>query len=106
MVINISALYPNSAGSRFDASYYLNRHSAFADALLRPHGLIALRATIGVESLDGQPPPFWAISEMHFVSRHAFDEAIATCGEALFADLANYTNTTPVLQISTIADRA
>jgi len=104
-VINISAIYPNAAGSRFDLDYYRDRHTPFAEALLGEHGLIGLRTVAGVESLDGQPPAYWVISEMHFPSREAFDQAIEVCGTALFADIANYTDITPILQISTFADR-
>jgi len=99
-MIRISAIYANETGSRFDADYYQHRHEPFAIALLEPHGLAALRTTLGEAGLDGSAPPFWAICEMQFTSRATFDTAIAQCGEALFADIPNYTNVAPVLQIS------
>jgi len=99
----ITAVYPNDPGSRFDAAYYVASHSPLAHALLAPHGLHALRTTIGTASLDGSPPPYWAVSEMHFVSRAAFDAAIAASGDALFADIPNYTDVTPILQVSELA---
>lgn len=99
----ITAVYPNEPGSRFDADYYLTSHAIRAEALLAPHGLQTIRTTIGVAALDGSPPPYWAVSEMHFTSRSAFDSAIAASGEALFADIPNYTDTTPILQVSELA---
>lgn len=99
----VTAIYPNDPGSRFDADYYLTSHSGRARALLTPHGLQALRTAIGVASLDGSPPPFWAVSEMHFASRAAFDAAIAAAGDALFADIPNYTDANPILQVSELA---
>lgn len=99
-MICVSAIYANTPGSRFDADYYLARHTLLAASLLRPHGLIAVRSTIGVAALDGAPPPFWAVSEMTFDTREQFDAAMAACGEALFADLPNYTDVGPVLQTS------
>ncbi len=102
-MIRISALYPNEAGSRFDADYYCDRHEPFASGLLGPHGLVEVRTARGVASLDGTPPAFWAISEMIFESRAHFDDAMAQCGEKLFADISNYTTVTPVLQISSLA---
>ncbi|MEO0032527.1 MAG: hypothetical protein RIS94_2285 [Pseudomonadota bacterium] len=98
-MIRIAAIYPNAADSRFDGTYYRDRHTAFARGLLEPHGLIAISTTLGLAALDGAPPPFWAIAEMTFPSREAFDAAIAACGEALFADIPNYTDVTPVLQV-------
>lgn len=98
--ILVSALYPNEAGSRFDAGYYRDQHTPLALALLKPAGLTGLRTTIGIESMDGAPPPFWAISELTFASREAFDAAMAQHGEAIFADIPNYTTVAPVLQVS------
>lgn len=99
----ITAVYPNDPGSRFDADYYRVAHTARAEALLSDYGLMAIRTAIGTASLDGSPPTFWAVSEMHFTSRGDFDAAIAANGDALFADIPNYTNVTPILQISELA---
>lgn len=96
----ISAIYPNEPGSHFDAAYYCDRHTPFAISLLEPHGLVDIGAALGVENLDGGAPTFWAISEMIFETRERFDEAMAACGERLFADIANYTSVTPILQVS------
>lgn len=99
-VIRISALYPNESGSRFDAADYLGRHEPLARKLFAPHGLLDIRSTTGVAGLDGAPPAYWAISELTFTSRAAFDAAMAACGEAIFADIPNYTSVTPILQVS------
>lgn len=99
-MIRISAIYPNEEGSRFDGPYYTANHEPFARRLLAPLGLAGLSTLLGEAALDGGPPPFWAIAELHFATREAFDAAIAAVGEALFADIPNYTNVTPVLQVS------
>lgn len=101
-MILITAVYPNEVGSRFDAAYYLDQHTPFAVDLLTPHGLTGLRATTGSAAIDGSPPAYWAISELRFTSRAAFDAVLEQCGEALFADIQNYTNVAPVLQISSL----
>lgn len=101
-MICVLAIYPNRAGSRFDRAYYADRHAAFARGLLAPYGLAGLRITLGETALDGGPPPFWAVSEMHFPDRAAFDAAMAACGAALFADAVHYTDVEPVLQLATI----
>jgi uncharacterized protein (TIGR02118 family) len=103
-MIRITAIYPNADGSRFDAGYYAQKHKALAEQLLGPHGLVGLSQTFGVEALDGTPPPFWAIGEMIFTSREAFEAAMQSCGAALFADSVHYTDVTPVLQVSRAAD--
>ena len=105
-MIRISALYPNEAGSRFDAADYLGRHEPLAREILGRHGLLDIRSTTGLANLDGAPPAYWAISELVFSSRAQFDAAMAACGEAIFADIPNYTSVTPILQISTMAGDA
>lgn len=103
-MIRILAVYPNDAGSRFDGDYYRHRHAPFACRLLAPFGLDSVRTVLGEAALDGTSPAYWAVSEMLFATRAAFDEAMAQCGAALFADLPNYTTVTPVLQVGTLAE--
>jgi uncharacterized protein (TIGR02118 family) len=98
--MRVTAVYPNGEGSRFDADYYVRRHRPLAERLLTPHGLTGIRIALGVSAMDGAPPPYWAISEMIFASPEAFAAAMELCGDALFADAENYTDVTPVLQIS------
>lgn len=102
-MIRITAIYPNTAGSRFDGAYYTGPHTALARSLLEPLGLIQTSTILGEAALDGAPPPYWAISEMQFPSREAFESAMAAAGERLFADLPNYTDIAPVLQIGRAA---
>ncbi len=105
-MIRVTALYPNEAGSRFDALDYIGRHEPLAREMFEPHGLLEIRSTTGLANLDGSPPAFWAVSELVFASRAHFDAAMAACGEAIFADIPNYTSVTPILQISTMAGDA
>lgn len=101
-MILISAIYSNHAGSRFDAGYYMTRHSELANKLLKPYGLQQIRIVLGVSDLTGAAPPFWAISEMQFASRDHFDRAMHACGPALFEDAKNYTDVTPTLQVGAV----
>jgi uncharacterized protein (TIGR02118 family) len=99
-MICVMAVYPNREGSRFDIDYYATRHAAFARGLLEPLGLTGLRIMAGEMALDDGAPAFWAVSEMTFTSRGAFDAAMAQCGAALFADAPHYTDVEPILQIA------
>lgn len=103
-MIRIAALYPNTEGSRFDRAYYTGAHTDFARRLLEPHGLQAISTSLGESALDRGPPPFWAISEMQFASLEAFNAAMSACGSELFADIPNYTDVQPVLQICRTLD--
>ena len=101
-MICVSAVYTNRPGSRFDGDYYLTQHARLAEELLKPMGLLAVRLSVGKSDLSGGPPPFWAISEMHFATLAAFDAAMLKCGDALFQDAKNYTDVEPVLQVSVL----
>lgn len=53
--------------------------------------------------MDGAPP-FWAISEMTFASRAAFDAAMARHGEAIFAACAGMASISAVTEIVAMKD--
>lgn len=101
-MIKVSILYPNKPGSRFDAEYYLNTHMPMAMRLLKP----ALKATtvdIGLSGgAPGEPAPFAAICEFTCESVQAFTEAAMPHNNELRADIPNYTDIEPVIQISEI----
>lgn len=103
-MFRVIALYPHTAGARFDADYYVRKHAPFAREILGPHGLKELRITIGVAALDGGTAPFSSVSELVFATREDFDAAMAACGERLFADLPNYTDISPTLQVCELSE--
>jgi uncharacterized protein (TIGR02118 family) len=47
----------------------------------------------------GAPPPFLAAAHLYFDSLEAFEGAFGPQAEAIMADMPNYTNTQPVIQI-------
>lgn len=101
-MIRVSIFYPNKAGSRFDLDYYLKHHMPMA---IKAFG-DALRGAIVEQGLNGggpeAPPPFSAICHLHFDSVEAFQSAFAGHGAELQADIANYTDVEPVIQIGEV----
>jgi uncharacterized protein (TIGR02118 family) len=93
-VIRLSVLYPSSEGSTFDHDYYREKHVPLC---LQAWGLAKADIDKGV---DG---PYVAAVHFEFDSTDAIQAAMAAeaTGEVL-ADVANYTNITPVLQTSEI----
>jgi uncharacterized protein (TIGR02118 family) len=93
-VIRLSVFYPSSEGSTFDHDYYREKHVPLA---VRAWGLTTADIDKGV---DG---PYIAAVHFEFDSVEAIQAAMAAeaTGEVL-ADVANYTNITPVLQTSEI----
>ena len=102
-MIIVSVLYPNAPGSRFDLDYYLKRHIPMVQQRLG-----APLKRVGVErglagGAPGAPPPFLAAAHLHFDSVEAFQAAFGPHAEPILADVPNYTNTTPVIQISEVS---
>jgi uncharacterized protein (TIGR02118 family) len=99
-MIKVSVLYPNRAGATFDMEYYCKRHMA----LVRQLGGAAVKG-IAVDGGIGSgesPAPYLAIGHLWFDSVEAFQVAMAAHGPALLADVPNYTNIQPVIQVSRI----
>jgi uncharacterized protein (TIGR02118 family) len=90
----LSVLYPSSEGATFDHDYYRETHVPLA---MRAWGLAKADIDKGV---DG---PYVAAVHFEFDSVDALGAAMGAeaTGEVL-ADVANYTNITPVLQTSEI----
>jgi uncharacterized protein (TIGR02118 family) len=101
-MIKLSVMYPNNEGSTFDMAYYCNKHFP----MLRQKLGAALKG-VAVEQglagpLPGSPPPFLALGHLLFESVEAFQAAFEPHAQAIMADIPNYTNTQPTIQISEV----
>jgi uncharacterized protein (TIGR02118 family) len=95
-MIRLSVLYPAGEGATFDHDYYRDSHVPLC---LSTWGLASAEIDRG---LDG---PYVAAVHLRFASPEAIAEAMANEGTAaIMADIANYTNITPVLQTSEVVD--
>ena len=99
-MVRVVAAYVGTASSSLDLDYYRTQHTAAAKRLLEPHGLAEIRVLGDFEPPANDGPRLFAVSEMVFTSREAFDAAIQAEGAALFADLQNFTNIEPLIQLS------
>ena len=99
-MIRAAVLYPNSEDSSFDVEYYKNRHMELVWEKLSPLGLVGCEVDAGIAGMGGGPPPYAAIGYMIFETLEEFQSAFAKVGEELIADVPNYTNIEPIIQIS------
>ena len=99
-MIRVAVLYPNSQGATFDVEYYKTRHMKLVEERLEPLGLVSWEVDAGVAGMGDTPPPFACIGYITFQSVQAFLDAFAQAGEELVADIPNYTNIEPLIQIS------
>ena len=102
-MIIVSVLYPNAPGCKFDLDYYLQRHVPMVQQRLG-----AALKRVAVErglagGAPGAPAPFLAMAHLYFDSVEAFQSAFGPHAGAILADVPNYTNTTPVIQIGEVS---
>jgi uncharacterized protein (TIGR02118 family) len=101
-MIRVSVCYPNDPNVKFDMDYYVNKHLAMVSQKLTPLGLVRHEADRGVASAQpGAPAPFVAIGYMYFNNMQDFQKCMAPAAE-MMADIPNFTNVQPQVQISEI----
>ncbi|MEJ2010521.1 MAG: EthD family reductase [Acidobacteriota bacterium] len=101
-MIKVSVMYPNSPGGRFDMAYYLESHIPMVREKLGGalKGVSVDQGIAGDE--PGSPPPYLALAHLLFDSMEAFGAAFGPHEKAIGADVPNYTNVQPVLQVSEV----
>lgn len=100
----VSLLYPNQKAVRFDINYYRTTHMDLVKKHLKPFGLIKTDVDKGISGGGDQPAPYICIGNLYFESRDGYDKGIAKVGPILRGDISNFTDVTPVRQISEILD--
>lgn len=102
-MIRISVLYPNVPGVAFDHDYYNRNHRELVESRWRPMGLHRIEVDRGVGGMGGTAAPFVAAGHLFFESAEDFEAAFAAHGEELLADIPNFTDAEPTIQISEVA---
>jgi uncharacterized protein (TIGR02118 family) len=101
-MIKVSVMYPNTPGARFDHDYYRDKHLPLLKARM---GDACLYYTID-KAISGrtpdEPAPYVAMCHIFSESVEAFQAGISPHAEEIVADIANYTDLTPVRQISEV----
>ena len=101
-MIKVSVLYPNSSGCKFDMVYYLNKHMPMVQQKLGP-ACKRMAVEEGITGgAPGTPATYVAMGHLYFDSNDAFQTAFAPHAQAILADIPNYTNTQPTIQISEV----
>jgi len=103
-MVRISVMYPNQEGGKFDFDYYKQKHMESVKKSLQPYGLIKTEVDRGISGGGDQPAPYLCIGHLYFESKEGYDKGMAKVGRTLRGDIPNYTNITPVRQISDILD--
>ena len=102
IMIKVSVMYPNSSDANFNIDYYCNTHMPMVKGLL---GDSVKGGNVDYGIAGGSPDelaPFIAIGHLLFESMESFQMSFGPHAEKIMADIPNYTNTQPQIQINEI----
>ena len=102
-MIKVTVLYPNAPAARFDMQYHISKHMPMVRQKCAPEcRRIAAESSLA-GGAPGSRPPYIAVGHLTFDSLAAFQKAFIPHAPEILADIPNYTNILPVIQISEIA---
>jgi uncharacterized protein (TIGR02118 family) len=101
-MIKVSVFYPNSESAKFDMDYYCKQHIPMVREKL---GAACKNAAVeqGLTGVtQGSRPAFIAMGHLYFDSVETFQTAFGPHAESIMADIPNYTDIQPTIQISDV----
>jgi len=101
-MIKVSVFYPNGSDAKFDMDYYVKSHmpmvqdkcGAALKQIAVEHGLAG--------GTPGAKPAYLAMGHLYFDSVESFQGSFGPKAQEILADVPNYTNIAPVMQISDV----
>ena len=101
-MIKVSVMYPHSPGARFDHAYYRDKHMPLLASRM---GAACKSYTIDKGLAGGAPgeaPTYVGMCHVLADSVESFQAAFGPHAKEILADIANYTDIQPVMQISEV----
>ncbi len=101
-MIQVAILYPNGENKTFDMEYYATKHMPMA-ADLFGDALRAMEIEKGIaNNVPDTPVPYLAIGYFYFDTLSDVENAMGPNSKTLRADVLNYTNIKPIIQINEV----
>ncbi len=101
-MIRVTVLYPNKPDAKFDMAYYTSSHMPMVKQKCGA-ACKAIAAEKGLSGSEpGSKPANLAIGYLTFDSVDAFQKSFGPHAAEILADVPNYTNINPVIQISEV----
>jgi uncharacterized protein (TIGR02118 family) len=101
-MIKVSVMYPNTPGARFDHAYYRDNHMPMVARLM---GAACKSYTVDrglAGGAPGTPPTYVGMCHIFCESVESFQAGFGPHAKDIMGDIANYTDLSPVLQISEV----
>lgn len=101
-MIKVSVMYPYTEGARFDHAYYREKHMPLLKARMGDAcKSYAIDKGLG-GGAPGTPPAYVGMCHVLSESVEAFQTAFGPHAKEIMGDIKNYTDITPVMQISEV----
>jgi uncharacterized protein (TIGR02118 family) len=101
-MIKVSVMYPNQPGARFDHAYYRDKHMPLVQKLMGS----ACRFYTVDKGLagggPGEPPTYIGMCHIYCDSVESFQAGFGPQAQQILGDIPNYTDLTPIVQISEV----
>jgi uncharacterized protein (TIGR02118 family) len=101
-MIKVSVFYPTQKGSKFDMDYYCKSHIPMVQQKLGTacKGVTVEHGLSG--AAPGSRPAFVAMGHLYFDTAEAFETAFGPHAQEIMADIPNYTDIQPTIQVSEV----
>jgi uncharacterized protein (TIGR02118 family) len=101
-MIKVSVMYTNKTGARFDHTYYRDKHMPLVKARMGDScKFYTIDKGLG-GGVPGQPATFVAMCHIFCDSVEAFQAGFGPYAQEILADIPNYTDQSPIVQISEV----
>jgi uncharacterized protein (TIGR02118 family) len=101
-MIKVSVMYPNTPGARFDHAYYSDKHMPLVQARMGENCKFYTVDKGLAGGSPGQPATYVAMCHIYCDSVEAFQAGFGPHAKEIMADIPNYTDLAPVIQISEV----
>lgn len=101
-MIKVSVMYPNTPGARFDHTYYRDKHMSLVKKRM---GASCLYYTVDkglAGGAPGAPATYVAMCHIFCESAEGFQAGFGPHSQEILADIPNYTDLAPTIQISEV----
>ena len=101
-MVKVSVMYPNTPGARFNHDYYRDKHMPLVKSRM---GDSCKYYTVdkGIAGgAPGTPPTYVGMCHIFSESVEAFQAGFGPHTKEILADIANYTDLAPVMQVSEV----
>ncbi len=101
-MIKVSVMYPNTPGTKFDHAYYRDSHMPMVKSKMGNY-LKSYTVDKGLAGgTPGAPATYISAGHLFCESVEAFQAGFGPHAQEIMGDIPNYTDTTPVIQISEV----